>query len=180
MDFLHGGGVMSYVIERFLGGAQAEIVPGIVTKGQDGAAPKNVPGGTLAEIRKLHYDTAQASNPVAMGRASESRAGLADFVRHRLLVSHRGGNGTRPGHQQSIHRCRNAHDRSGQRREVNAEVQDLNVRVRGCGGNHRRVPGRESFSRGHASDRAGDRRASVSEVQSTVVRSLFKLRRHKE
>lgn len=65
--FSHGGGVMPYVIERFLGGAQAEIVPGIVTKGQDGAAPKNVPGGTLAEIRKLHYDTAQASNPVAMG-----------------------------------------------------------------------------------------------------------------
>jgi predicted TIM-barrel fold metal-dependent hydrolase len=65
--FSHGGGVMPYVIERFLGGTQAEIVPGIVTKGQDGAAPKNAPAGTLAEIRKLHFDTAQASNPVAMG-----------------------------------------------------------------------------------------------------------------
>ena len=58
---------MPFVIERFLGGAQGEIVPGIMTKGQDGAAPRNVPGGTLAEIRKMYFDTAQASNPVAMG-----------------------------------------------------------------------------------------------------------------
>jgi predicted TIM-barrel fold metal-dependent hydrolase len=57
---------MPFVIERFLGGAQAEIVPGIVTKGQDGPPPKNVPGGTLAEIRKMHFDTAQVSNPVAL------------------------------------------------------------------------------------------------------------------
>jgi 6-methylsalicylate decarboxylase len=64
--FSHGGGVMPFVIERFLGGTQAEIVPGIVTKGQDGPPPKNVPGGTLAEIRKMHFDTAQASNPVAL------------------------------------------------------------------------------------------------------------------
>jgi len=64
--FSHGGGVMPFVIERFLGGTQAEIVPGIVTKGQDSAPPKNVPDGTLAEIRKMYYDTAQASNPVAM------------------------------------------------------------------------------------------------------------------
>jgi len=65
--FSHGGGVMPFVIERFIGGSQAEIVPGIVTKGQDGAPPKNVPQGTLTEIRKMYFDTAQASNPVAMG-----------------------------------------------------------------------------------------------------------------
>ena len=64
--FSHGGGVMPFVIERFQGGGQAEIVPGIVTKGQDGAPPKNVPGGTLAEIRRMHFDTAQISNPVAL------------------------------------------------------------------------------------------------------------------
>jgi 6-methylsalicylate decarboxylase len=64
--FSHGGGVMPFVIERFLGGSQAEVVPGIVTKGQDGMGARNVPGGTLAEIRKMHYDTAQASNPIAM------------------------------------------------------------------------------------------------------------------
>jgi 6-methylsalicylate decarboxylase len=64
--FSHGGGVMPFVIERFLGGAQAEIVPGIVTKGQDGPPPKNVPEGTLAEIRRMHFDTAQVSNPVAL------------------------------------------------------------------------------------------------------------------
>lgn len=65
--FSHGGGVMPFVIERFLGGTQAEIVPGIVTKGQDGTPPKNAPQGTLAELRKMYFDTAQASNPVAMG-----------------------------------------------------------------------------------------------------------------
>jgi 6-methylsalicylate decarboxylase len=65
--FSHGGGIVPFVVERFLGGAQAEIVPGVVTKGQDGPPPKNVPGGTLAEIRKMHFDTAQVSNPVALG-----------------------------------------------------------------------------------------------------------------
>jgi predicted TIM-barrel fold metal-dependent hydrolase len=65
--FSHGGGVMPFVIERFLGGTQAEIVPGIMTKGQDGAPPRNAPRGTLAELRKMYFDTAQASNPVAMG-----------------------------------------------------------------------------------------------------------------
>jgi len=64
--FSHGGGVMPMVIERFLLGSQGEIVPGIVTKGQDGPPPANVPGGTLAELRKLHYDCAQISNPVAL------------------------------------------------------------------------------------------------------------------
>ncbi len=64
--FSHGGGVMPMVIERFLLGSQAEIVPGIVTKGQDGPPPANVPQGTLAEIRKMHFDTAQIANPVGL------------------------------------------------------------------------------------------------------------------
>jgi predicted TIM-barrel fold metal-dependent hydrolase len=67
--FSHGGGVMPYIIERFLQrGASAEIVPGIVTKGQDGPPVKNVPTGedVLRELRKMYYDTAQSSNPVTM------------------------------------------------------------------------------------------------------------------
>jgi predicted TIM-barrel fold metal-dependent hydrolase len=64
--FSHGGGVMPFVIERFLLGSQAEIVPGIVTKGQDGPPPARVPAGTFAEIRKMYFDTAQISNPVAI------------------------------------------------------------------------------------------------------------------
>ena len=58
---------MPFVIERFLAGSPAEIVPGIITKGQDFPPPKNVPQGILTEIRKMNYDTAQTSNPVAMG-----------------------------------------------------------------------------------------------------------------
>jgi predicted TIM-barrel fold metal-dependent hydrolase len=70
----HGGGVMPFIIERFFqGGASAEIVPGIVTKGQSGPPVKNLPTGqdVLGELRKLYYDTAQASNPVAMGALSK-------------------------------------------------------------------------------------------------------------
>jgi 6-methylsalicylate decarboxylase len=68
----HGGGTAPYVIERFLNGTAAEIVPGKVTKGQGGNGvvgsnpPKNVPKGVLYELRKLYYDTAQAANPIAM------------------------------------------------------------------------------------------------------------------
>ncbi len=67
--FSHGGGAMPYLIERFFqSGTSAEIVPGIVTKGQDFPAVKNIPKGedVLGELRKMYYDTAQASNPVAM------------------------------------------------------------------------------------------------------------------
>ena len=68
--FSHGGGVMPFLIERFFqGGSSAEIVPGILTKGQDGPPVKNLPKGedVLRELRKLYYDTAQISNPVALG-----------------------------------------------------------------------------------------------------------------
>jgi hypothetical protein len=57
---------MPYVIERFLAGSSAELAPGVITRGQAGAPPKNVPRGVLYELRKLYYDTAQVSNPVAM------------------------------------------------------------------------------------------------------------------
>lgn len=65
--------MMPYVIERFLGGTAEEIVPGIVTKGQGGTGvlhsgySERVPKGALYELRRQYYDTAQASNPVAMG-----------------------------------------------------------------------------------------------------------------
>jgi 6-methylsalicylate decarboxylase len=71
--FSHGGGMMPYVIERFLGGTAEEVVPGIVTKGQGGTGvlhsgySQKVPKGVLYELRRQYYDTAQASNPVAMG-----------------------------------------------------------------------------------------------------------------
>jgi predicted TIM-barrel fold metal-dependent hydrolase len=64
--FSHAGGSMPFMIERFLTGATAEIVPGIPTKGLTYAAPQNVPKGVLYELRKMYYDTAQASNPVAL------------------------------------------------------------------------------------------------------------------
>ena len=57
---------MPFVIERFLAGTIAEIVPGIKTKGQGGVPPAKVPKGVLYELRKMYYDTAQATNPVAM------------------------------------------------------------------------------------------------------------------
>ena len=65
--FSHGGGMMPYVIERLVSGVMTEVVPGIVTKGQGSNPPAKVPKGVLYELRKMYYDTAQASNPVAMG-----------------------------------------------------------------------------------------------------------------
>ncbi len=68
--FAHGGGTMPFLIERFFqGGASAEIVPGILTKGQAEPPAKNSPTGDsiLHELRKMYYDTAQISNPVALG-----------------------------------------------------------------------------------------------------------------
>ena len=65
--FSHAGGMMPFVIERFLSGTQTEIVPGIATKGQGNVPPPFVPKGALYELRKMYYDTAQATNPVAMG-----------------------------------------------------------------------------------------------------------------
>jgi predicted TIM-barrel fold metal-dependent hydrolase len=68
--FAHGGGTMPFLIERFFqGGASAEIVPGILTKGQAEPPVKNSPSGEeiLRELRKMYYDTAQISNPVALG-----------------------------------------------------------------------------------------------------------------
>jgi predicted TIM-barrel fold metal-dependent hydrolase len=69
--FSHGGGVTPYVLERFLNGTAAEIVPGVITKGQGGTGkigdnPKTVPNGVLYELRKMYYDCAQCSNMIAM------------------------------------------------------------------------------------------------------------------
>ncbi len=68
--FSHGGGTMPYLIERFFqSGTSAEVVPGVITKGQDSYPPvKDIIQGEdlLRELRKMYYDTAQASNPVAM------------------------------------------------------------------------------------------------------------------
>ena len=68
--FAHGGGTMPFLIERFFqGGASAEIVPGIRTKGQSEPPVKDRLSGdeVLHELRKCFYDTAQISNPVSLG-----------------------------------------------------------------------------------------------------------------
>lgn len=63
----HGGGTMPFLIERFLAGTAAEVVPGIVTKGKSPPfVPPQLPGGVLRELRRLYYDTAQCSNPIAL------------------------------------------------------------------------------------------------------------------
>jgi 6-methylsalicylate decarboxylase len=53
--FSHAGGTMPFLIERFEFLARAP------------QAAKMVPSGVRAALRKLFYDTAQASNPAAMG-----------------------------------------------------------------------------------------------------------------
>lgn len=55
--FSHAGGTLSALTERFT--VQAPSLPPIQAKGIDGAR-------VLAELKRFYYDTAQASNPVAM------------------------------------------------------------------------------------------------------------------
>lgn len=65
--FSHGGGTMPFLIERFLAGTAEQIVPGIVTKGKSPPfVPPQFPNGLLPEVRRLYYDTAQCSNPIAL------------------------------------------------------------------------------------------------------------------
>jgi predicted TIM-barrel fold metal-dependent hydrolase len=78
--FSHGGGTMPYLIERFLGGTSAQIVPGVLTTGQGGPyVPKQPKWGVLTHLRQLHYDTAQCANPVAM-RALRTVVGTSQIV----------------------------------------------------------------------------------------------------
>lgn len=82
--FSHAGGTMPVLIERFFqNGASAQILPGIVTKGQDGARRGGAPSLTgeevLRRLRSYHYDTAQASNPVAM-RALKAVVGTSQIL----------------------------------------------------------------------------------------------------
>jgi predicted TIM-barrel fold metal-dependent hydrolase len=77
--FSHGGGMMPYLIERFLPGTTTEIVPGIPTKGQGKVVPPNVPNGALAQLRRMYFDTAQCANPVAM-RALKEVAGPSQIL----------------------------------------------------------------------------------------------------
>lgn len=65
--FAHGGGATMAVIERFVGGTHGEIVPGIDTKGVDFFPAKQPPAGVLTELRKMHFDTAQATNAAVLG-----------------------------------------------------------------------------------------------------------------
>lgn len=53
--FSHAGGVMPFLIERFEMWGKA---PAMIEKNPD---------GVLAELRRFYYDTAQSSNPVALG-----------------------------------------------------------------------------------------------------------------
>lgn len=55
--FSHAGGTMPYLIERFT------LVPGSIR----GRLDELVPRGVLHELKKLHYDTAQAANRFAVG-----------------------------------------------------------------------------------------------------------------
>ncbi len=55
--FSHGGGTLSALTERFT--VQAPALPPIKARGFTGA-------GVLSELNRFYYDTAQASNPIAM------------------------------------------------------------------------------------------------------------------
>jgi len=57
--FSHAGGTMPFLLERFL------FQAGVQSKTPEGA--RKIPNGVLYELRRLYFDTAQSSNPYAMG-----------------------------------------------------------------------------------------------------------------
>lgn len=76
--FPHGGGAVPFLIERFMGGATAEIVPGTITRG--GRVPlAQPPGGVLVELRRMYFDTAQIANPVSL-RATKEVVGASQML----------------------------------------------------------------------------------------------------
>jgi len=77
--FAHGGGTVPYLIERFLGGTQAQLSPGVTIIGTQSTHLNQPPGTALAELRRMHYDTAQINNPVAL-RALKSVVGASQIL----------------------------------------------------------------------------------------------------
>ena len=65
--FCHGGGATMAVIERFVGGSHGQIVRGIDTRGVSNFAGKLPPAGALSELRRMYFDTAQATNGAVLG-----------------------------------------------------------------------------------------------------------------
>ena len=56
--FSHAGGTMPFLVERF------EFQAGVQSRSPEGA--KKIPNGVLHELKRLHFDTAQSSNPYAL------------------------------------------------------------------------------------------------------------------
>ena len=83
--FSHGGGTMPFLLSRF-------VYQEATMKGKERVLPK----GLMYELKKFHYDTAQANSAPASGGSAEGGASLADLVRHRLPVPHFGGRDRRP------------------------------------------------------------------------------------
>ncbi len=68
--FSHGGGTISALTERFA--VQAVSMPGMKERGMTGES-------VMGEIRRFYYDTAQASNPIAM-------ASITKMIDHSQIV----------------------------------------------------------------------------------------------
>ena len=56
--FSHAGGTMPFLVERF------EFQAGVQSRTPEGAS--KIPNGVLHELKRLHFDTAQSSNPYAL------------------------------------------------------------------------------------------------------------------
>ena len=93
--FSHGGGTISALTERFT--VQAVSMPGMKERGMTGES-------VLGEIRRFYYDTAQASNPVAM-------ASLTTMIdRSQIVFGSDFPYRTSLEHVQNLSKLFNAHD----------------------------------------------------------------------
>lgn len=123
--FSHAGGTMPFLIERF------EFIA------RDPAMRQRLAGGTvISALRRFHYDTAQASNPVALGALLKPVMGGPGRVWHRLSLSHRRRARARPGRKRAgrrgaaLHRAREC---SRPAAALARLIRRISIGVKACG-----------------------------------------------
>ena len=110
--FSHGGGALTAFAERFL--VQAISRPPYAGK----VTRATVEG----ELNRFYYDTAQVANPVTLSAMAQADADLADRVRHRFSLSHRGR--AHQGRDRVFQGRRSPGHRPGERTPPDAAAED--------------------------------------------------------
>jgi hypothetical protein len=129
--FSRGGGMMPYVIERFVSGTMTEVVPGIVTKGQGAGHRPRFPKACCMSF-------ARCTTPRRRPRAPWRWEHCERWFRYRrsssdrFLVPHCRGDGAWPDNQRRL-QCRGAEGHQPRKRGAHSAALQgplINARAR--------------------------------------------------